>query len=107
MRMSLQYDQDNVVITATLDPIYSTGEIAQKAALNTLIGMGSVFVVLIILCFLISCFKYVHMAEEKAKKGRRQKSSQESGSRGTRACTGGSSRRRRSLSLWRRLRRPR
>ena len=71
MRMSLQYDQDNVVITATLDPIYSTGEIAQKAALNTLIGMGSVFVVLIILCFLISCFKYVHMAEEKAKKGKK------------------------------------
>ena len=70
MRLSLEYNQDNVVTTATLDPIYSTGEIAQKAALNTLIGMGSVFVVLIILCFLISCFKYIHMAEEKARKGK-------------------------------------
>lgn len=71
MRLSLEYNQDNVVTTATLDPIYSTGEIAQKAAMNTLIGMGSVFVVLIILCFLISCFKYIHMAEEKAKKGKK------------------------------------
>ena len=70
MRMSLEYAPDNVVTTVTLDPIYSTGEIAQKAALNTLIGMGSVFVVLIILCFLISCFKYIHLAEEKAKRNK-------------------------------------
>ena len=70
MRLSLVYDGDGVVTTVSLDPIYSTGEIAQKAALNTLIGMGSVFVVLIILCFLISCFKYIHMAEEKARKGK-------------------------------------
>ena len=68
MRLSLVYDGDGVVTTVTLDPIYSRGEIAEKAALNTLIGMGSVFVVLIILCFIISCFKYIHMAEEKAKK---------------------------------------
>ena len=71
MRMSLEYNSDNVVTTVTLDPVYSTGEIAEKAALNTLIGMGSVFVVLIILCFLISCFKYIHMAEEKAGKSKK------------------------------------
>ena len=75
MRMSLEYNSDNVVTTVTLDPVYSTGEIAEKAALNTLIGMGSVFVVLIILCFLISCFKYIHMAEEKA--GKSKKSGEE------------------------------
>lgn len=69
MRMSLEYDQDSVVTTATLDPIYSSAEIAQKAALNTLIGMGSVFVVLIILCILISSFRYINMAEQKARKG--------------------------------------
>lgn len=69
MRLSLVYDGDGVVTTVSLDPIYSKGEIAQKAGMNTLIGMGSVFVVLIILCFLISCFKYIHKAEEKAKKG--------------------------------------
>ena len=72
MRMSLEYNSDNVVTTVTLDPVYSTGEIAEKAALNTLIGMGSVFVVLIILCFLISCFKYIHMAEEKAGKSKKR-----------------------------------
>lgn len=69
MRLSLVYDGDGVVTTVSLDPIYSKGEIAQKAGMNTLIGMGSVFVVLIILCFLISCFKYIHKAEEKVKKG--------------------------------------
>lgn len=72
MRMSLEYNQDSVVTTATLDPIYSSAEIAQKAALNTLIGMGSVFVVLIILCVLISGFRYINMAEQKAKKGGRK-----------------------------------
>ncbi len=71
MRMSLEYNSDDVITTVTLDPIYSTGEIAQKAVLNTLIGMSSVFVVLGILTFLISCFQYIHRAEERATKNKK------------------------------------
>ncbi len=75
MRLALEFDKDNVVTTVTMDPIYSTGEIAEKAALNTLIGMGSVFAVLILLAFIISLFKYVSVFENrgKAKKDEKEK----------------------------------
>ena len=58
-----------------MDPIYSKGEIAEKAALNTLIGMGSVFAVLILLAFIISLFRYVSVFENrgKAKKAEAEK----------------------------------
>ncbi len=36
----------------------STGEIMKLAGLNTLLGMGTVFVVLIFISFVISLFKY-------------------------------------------------
>lgn len=68
MRLSLEFNKDNVVTTVTMDPIYSTGEIAKKAAMNTLIGMGSVFCVLILLAFIISLFKYVAVFENRGKK---------------------------------------
>lgn len=68
MRITLEFDKDDIVTTVSLDPIYSYGEIAEKAAMNTLIGMGSVFAVLIILCFLISCFKYIHAWETRGEK---------------------------------------
>lgn len=48
-------------------PDYSVGEKLTKAGLNTLMGMGTVFVVLIFISFLISCFKYIHNWEESKK----------------------------------------
>ena len=68
MRLSLVFDKNGIVITVTADPIYSKGEIAQKAAMNTLIGMGVVFVVLILLSLIISCFGFISKIEEKFKK---------------------------------------
>ena len=38
---------------------FSMGEVLTKAGLNTLLGMGTVFVVLIFLAFLISLMKYI------------------------------------------------
>ncbi|WP_461810434.1 OadG family transporter subunit [Faecalimonas sp.] len=38
---------------------YSTGEILKKAGLNTVLGMGTVFIVLIFLAFIISLLKYI------------------------------------------------
>ena len=75
MRLALEFDKDNIITTVTMDPIYSKGEIAEKAALNTLIGMGSVFAVLILLAFIISLFRYVSVFENrgKAKKAEAEK----------------------------------
>lgn len=43
------------------------GEILQKAGMNTLLGMGSVFLVLILISFIISCFKLFSKTEGEAK----------------------------------------
>ena len=52
----------------TTNVIYSTGEIMLKAAMNTLIGMGTVFVVLILISLIISSFTLISKIEEKKKK---------------------------------------
>ena len=43
----------------TINPLYSFATNMQRAALNTVMGMGTVFVVLIFLAWLISLFKYI------------------------------------------------
>ncbi len=48
------FDEDGIVTSGTLDPVLSTGEILQKAGLNTVIGMGTVFVVLIFISCIIA-----------------------------------------------------
>ena len=52
---------------------YSFGEKMEKAALNTLMGMGVVFVVLIFISWLIGCFKYINRWEEGLKKKQQEK----------------------------------
>ena len=52
--MTLVFDDDGIVTTGSIDPVYSTGEILEKAGLNTLIGMGTVFVVLIFISLIIA-----------------------------------------------------
>ena len=42
--------------------------ILEKALLNTLLGMGTVFFVLIFICLLISCFKYIPKLPDKFSK---------------------------------------
>lgn len=68
-----QYEQRTAIVTLTLgfasqtftpqsitfEAQYTLGETLQRAALNTLMGVGIVFLVLLFLCFLISLFKYV------------------------------------------------
>jgi sodium pump decarboxylase gamma subunit len=68
MRLSLVYDSHDIVITVTADPIYSTSEILQKAAMNTLLGMGVVFTVLILISLIISCFNFIPAIERKFSK---------------------------------------
>lgn len=62
---------DNALATyigITTNVHYSTGEIMAKAGMNTLIGMGTVFVVLILISLIISCFTLVSKFETKQKK---------------------------------------
>lgn len=54
--------------SASLNPKSSMGELMGKAALNTLIGMGTVFSVLILISFLISGFKLISKIQEKGAK---------------------------------------
>lgn len=50
-----------------IDPHYTLGEKMKRAVLNTLLGMGTVFIVLIIISFLISLFKVINTVENKIK----------------------------------------
>ena len=52
--ITLVFDEDGVVTTGSIDPVYSLGEILQKAGLNTVIGMGTVFCVLIFISLVIA-----------------------------------------------------
>lgn len=58
---------DMQITDMTLDEIYSLGEKMQKAAMNTLMGLGTVFMILILISLVIYCFKVIPYLQEKAK----------------------------------------
>lgn len=51
---------------ASVDKVYTLGEKMTKAALNTLMGMGTVFVVLILISLIIYCFRFISVIQNKA-----------------------------------------
>ncbi|MCR5254557.1 MAG: OadG family protein [Acetatifactor sp.] len=64
------------VESVALNTISTTGELMAKAGLNTLVGMGTVFIMLIIIMFIISAFKFIapiekYFADRKAAKARK------------------------------------
>lgn len=58
---------DYTLESGAINPSYTTGEKMGKAGMNTLIGMGTVFVVLIFISFIISLFKYINKFENRKK----------------------------------------
>ena len=52
--------------SAALNPVSSLGELMGRAALNTLIGMGTVFVVLILISLIISCLSVIPKLQAKS-----------------------------------------
>ena len=57
----------------TVEPVYSLGEKMTKAALNTVICMSIVFIILILISLIISCFKiFPYLEQKKAEKVRTQ-----------------------------------
>ncbi len=55
------HDMELTSVNANM--IYTTGEIMKKAGLNTVMGIGTVFVILILISLLISCFKVIPAIE--------------------------------------------
>ena len=59
--------------SASLNPIKSFGQLMTKAGLNTLIGMGTVFIVLILISLIISCFAIISKIQAAAQKRKEAK----------------------------------
>ena len=62
-RMVFNHQLENQSIT--FNPVYSFGEKMQKAGMNTLIGIFTVFLMLALISVIIYCFKFIHVWEEK------------------------------------------
>lgn len=68
MDFSIMINEDGTeIIGISFSPEYTMGEKMTKAGLNTVMGMGVVFVVLIFIAWLISMFKYISVFEDKMK----------------------------------------
>ena len=69
MTFVLEYNYETKqveIVDTNADLVYTLGEKMTKAGLNTLMGMGTVFVMLIIISLIISCFTLVNKAQKKA-----------------------------------------
>ncbi|WP_312426765.1 OadG family transporter subunit [Lacrimispora sp.] len=66
MEFSITTDSKLTKVTSVaFVPEYTLGERMEKAVFNTLMGMGTVFIVLIFISWLISCFQYIGKLEDK------------------------------------------
>ena len=65
VNMNITYDTKMVITDVTFSPVYSMGEAMTKAALNTLLGMGSVFSVLILIMCIIYLFGIIPKIQKK------------------------------------------
>ena len=61
------FDDNLYLESMTVNAQLSLGEILQKAGLNTILGMGTVFAVLIFIAFIIYMFKYISVIENALK----------------------------------------
>lgn len=68
--MEIIFSNDNffVIESVSLNPVSTMGELMTKAALNTVIGMGTVFAVLILISLIISCFGLIPKLQAKLAK---------------------------------------
>ncbi len=64
---------------AALNPNYSKGELMGQAAMNTVLGMGTVFAVLILICLIIYCFGIIPKLQKKAESRKEKEKAAASG----------------------------
>ncbi len=68
MEMTLMVDEEfSEIQGVSFSPEYTMGEKMTKAGMNTLMGMGVVFAVLIFIAWVIDLFKYISVFENKMK----------------------------------------
>lgn len=66
--LQFAFDESGQMESITVNAHYTTVEILKKAGLNTILGMGTVFVVLIFISFIISLFEKIPALEAKFRK---------------------------------------
>ena len=66
-------NKDGSYASISFNPNYTMGERMAKAGMNTLMGIGIVFVMLALISLIIYCFKFIHEAEERSKKASQPK----------------------------------
>lgn len=67
--LNYDYEVEQLLVTdVNVDLVYTLGEKMEKAALNTLMGMGTVFVVLILISLIIYCFRFIDDVQNLGKK---------------------------------------
>lgn len=63
------FNANSMKITAmNIEPVYTLSEIMQKAALNTVMGIVTVFTILILISLIIACFNVIPYLEKKLSK---------------------------------------
>ena len=62
------FDKSGTPTSLTVDVNYTLAQNMEKAAMNTVMGLGTVFVILVFLIFVISLFKYIPGLVEGKKK---------------------------------------
>ncbi|HJA93000.1 MAG TPA: OadG family protein [Candidatus Eisenbergiella merdipullorum] len=65
-------DDELSLSSITTNVEYSFGELMQNAALNTILGMGTVFVILILICLIIYCFNFIPKIQASFSKGEKK-----------------------------------
>lgn len=66
------FDDKLQLESTTVNAKFTLSEILKKAGMNTLLGMGTVFAVLILISFIISLFKYISKLEQGSKKAAKE-----------------------------------
>jgi len=69
----LVIDEEYNLSSGAINPTYTTGEKMQKAVLNTVIGISTVFIVLIFISFIIYLLNFVNLIGKKEEKGQQAK----------------------------------
>ncbi len=68
IKMEVLFDEEMVVESVTSNIQYSFGEQMVRAALNTVLGMGTTFAILILISLIISCFTFIPKIQERLTK---------------------------------------
>ena len=72
------YAEEQLMLTdVNVDLVYSLGEKMAKAGLNTLMGMGTVFCVLILISLIIYCFRFISVFQNRGKKNKEEEKAPE------------------------------